>query len=206
MNLRLVGDSYTDRSRIVINPKAELSYELTCDAGKWMSPNPKVPQLYSMGEEGQRYAINERPAGSGEIPLGIYIGEAGTYTLKIVSDETTPEVYLVDRYKNEQVLLNREAYTFHAEAGTINDRFEVRLSESVTGNELSKEDSSVRLYTQEGSLYIRISEPSDVRIYTALGVLVTERLLNAGTTKIDLPSGLYLVNLNQTTTHKIFIH
>ncbi len=206
VNLRLVGDSYTDRSRIVINPKAELSYELTCDAGKWMSPNPKVPQLYSMGEEGQRYAINERPAGSGEIPLGIYIGEAGTYTLKIVSDETTPEVYLVDRYKNEQVLLNREAYTFHAEAGTINDRFEVRLSESVTGNELSKEDSSVRLYTQEGSLYIQISEPSDVRIYTALGVLVTERLLNAGTTKIDLPSGLYLVNLNQTTTHKIFIH
>lgn len=206
LNLRLVGDSYTDRSRIVINPKAELSYELTCDAGKWMSPNPKVPQLYSLGEEGQRYAINERPAGSGEIPLGLYIGEAGTYTLKIVSDETTPEVYLVDKYKNEQVVLNQEEYTFYAEAGTIDDRFEVRLSESVTSNELSKADAPVRLYTQEGSLYIQISEPSDVRIYTALGVLVTERLLNAGTTKIGLPSGLYLVNLNQTTTYKVFIH
>ena len=207
LNLRLVGESYTDRSRIVINPNAELSYELTCDAGKWMSSNPKVPQLYSLGEDGQRYAINERPAGSGQIPLGFYVGEAGTYTLKIMSDETTPEVYLVDKYKNEQVLLNREAYAFHAEAGTINDRFEVRLSESVvTGNELSKADAPVRVYTQEGSLYIQVSEPSSVRIYTALGVLATERPLKAGTTKIDLPSGLYLVNLNQTTTHKVFIH
>ena len=206
VNLRLVGESYTDRSRIVINPKAELSYELTCDAGKWMSPNPKVPQLYSLGEEGQRYAINERPAGSGQIPLGLYIGETGTYTLKIVSDETTPEVHLMDKYKNDQVLLNREEYTFYAEAGTIDDRFEVRLSESVTGNELSQADASVRLYTQEGSLYLQVAAPSDVRIYTALGVLVTERRLKAGTTKIDLPSGLYLVNLNQTTTHKVFIH
>ena len=206
VNLRLVGESYTDRSRIVINPKAKLSYELTCDAGKWMSPNPKVPQLYSLGEAGQRYAINERPAGSGQIPLGLYIGEAGSYTLKIVSDETTPEVYLVDKYTNEQVLLNREAYAFHAEAGTIDDRFEVRLSESVTGNELSKTDDPVRLYTQEGSLYIQVSEPSDVRIYTAWGVLATECQLKAGTTKIDLPAGLYLVNLNQATTHKVFIH
>ena len=206
LNLRLVGESYTDRSRIVINPKAKLSYELTCDAGKWMSPNPKVPQLYSLGEAGQRYAINERPAGSGQIPLGLYIGEAGSYTLKIVPDETTPEVYLVDKYTNEQVLLNREAYAFHAEAGTIDDRFEVRLSESVTGNELSKTDDPVRLYTQEGSLYIQVSEPSDVRIYTALGVLATECQLKAGTTKIDLPAGLYLVNLNQATTHKVFIH
>lgn len=206
LNLRLVGESYTDRSRIVINPKAKLSYELTCDAGKWMSPNPKVPQLYSLGEAGQRYAINERPAGSGQIPLGLYIGEAGSYTLKIVSDETTPEVYLEDKYTNEQVLLNREAYAFHAEAGTIDDRFEVRLLESVTGNELSKTDDPVRLYTQEGSLYIQVSEPSDVRIYTAWGVLATECQLKAGTTKIDLPAGLYLVNLNQATTHKVFIH
>lgn len=207
LNLRLVGESYTDRSRIVINPNAELSYELTCDAGKWMSSNPKVPQLYSLGEDGQRYAINERPAGSGQIPLGFYVGEAGTYTLKIMSDETTPEVYLVDKYKNEQVLLNREAYTFHAEAGTINDRFEIRLSESaITGNELAKADAPVRIYTQESSLYIQVAEPSSVRIYTALGVLATERQLEAGTTKIDLPSGLYLVNLNQATTHKVFIH
>lgn len=207
LNLRLVGESYTDRSRIVINPNAELSYELTCDAGKWMSSNPKVPQLYSLGEDGQRYAINERPAGSGQIPLGFYVGEAGTYTLKIMSDETTPEVYLVDKYKNEQVLLNREAYTFHAEAGTINDRFEIRLSESaITGNELAKADAPVRIYTQESSLYIQVAELSSVRIYTALGVLATERQLEAGTTKIDLPSGLYLVNLNQATTHKVFIH
>lgn len=207
LNLRLVGESYTDRSRIVINPKAKLSYELTCDAGKWMSPNPKVPQLYSLGEAGQRYAINERPAGSGQIPLGLYIGEAGNYILKIVPDETTPEIYLVDKYTNEQVLLNREDYTFYSEVGTIDDRFELRLSEStVTGNELSKADARVRVYTQEGSLYIQVSEPSDVRIYTSLGVLATERKLKAGTTKIDLPSGLYLVNLNQTTTHKVFIH
>ena len=162
--------------------------------------------LPQVGEEGQRYAINERPAGSGQIPLGLYIGETGTYTLKIVSDETTPEVHLMDKYKNEQVVLNREEYTFYAEAGTIDDRFEVRLSESVTGNELSQADASVRLYTQEGSLYLQVAAPSDVRIYTALGVLVTERRLKAGTTKIDLPSGLYLVNLNQTTTHKVFIH
>ena len=207
LNLRLVGESYTDRSRIVINPNAELSYELTCDAGKWMSSNPKVPQLYSLGKDGQRYAINERPAGSGQIPLGFYVGEAGTYTLKIMSDETTPEVYLVDKYKNEQVLLNQKAYTFYAETGTINDRFEIRLSESaITGNELAKADAPVRIYTQESSLYIQVAEPSSVRIYTALGVLATERQLEAGTTKIDLPSGLYLVNLNQATTHKVFIH
>ena len=104
-------------------------------------------------------------------------------------------------------MLNQKAYTFYAETGTINDRFEIRLSESaITGNELAKADAPVRIYTQENSLYIQVAEPSNVRIYTALGVLATERPLKAGTTKIDLPSGLYLVNLNQTTTHKVFIH
>lgn len=82
MNLRLSGETYTDRARIVINPSAQPGYDMNNDAVKWMSSNKEIPQFYTLGGEGKRYAINERPLGTGSVPVGLYVGQTGIYTFE----------------------------------------------------------------------------------------------------------------------------
>ena len=70
-NIEIASDTLSDATRIVLNEQASADYELECDASKFMSINEDVPQIYSIDNEGNRLAINERPAINGEIPLEV---------------------------------------------------------------------------------------------------------------------------------------
>ena len=201
LNLSLVGEDYVDRTRIVINPRALMKQELTCDAVKWMSPNPEVPQIYSLGSEDLRYAINERPEGTGRIAIGFYAGVAGCYTISLES--TSRAVYLLDKYENRQVDLSREKYYFVAESGTFDDRFELRLSGTTTNESLSID--TVRVWTNQQRLWVEAPTGSVIQIYSVAGSLVREGYLNNGLFSLNLPDGFYLVRVNETT-HKVTIH
>lgn len=90
----------------MINPEARIEYELTCDAVKWMSPKVEIPQLYSLDGSDRRYAINERPEGSGRIALGVYIGKVGTYELALPEGINGQSIILKDKYLNKEVDLS----------------------------------------------------------------------------------------------------
>ena len=61
------------------------------------------------------------------------------------------------------------------------------------------------IWSEAGNLYIRIDQPSIVRIYLVDGRLVQQISLSEGTKSISLPSGFYLVSLNNETTEKVFV-
>lgn len=204
INLQLKGDSYTDRTRLVINPTAQMGYDMHNDAVKWMSPDPDIPQCYTLGQDRKRYAINERPEGDGCIPLGLYIGKSGSYTLQIDVNRPETSLYLIDKQEKRTIDLGRTAYTFHAEQGTDEQRFELRVGEQPTSNE-TVETPFCRLLTEKGQLSIHADRETSVCIYTASGLQRYNRVIPAGTATIPLEAGFYIVRINEST-HKVIIH
>ena len=132
-NFTLANAEFTDRARLVINPKAQMDYEISCDASKFMSDNAAVPQLY-VYDNGIRYAIDERPQGNGVVKLGMYFGKTGEYTIAMTGNNTeNADVMLTDNETGQQVNLAEDAYTFTAQAGTNESRFTLQMGNETTG-------------------------------------------------------------------------
>lgn len=160
-NIFLSAGEFSDRARIVVNPEAREGYELERDASKMMATNAAVPQIYII-DGGINYAIDERPLGSGQFTLGTIFANAGEYTLRLETRGEAQTAILTDRLTGETFDLTQGGeYTFHAEAGTANDRFTLTIGDEATGiYSLTPNPSSVG----EGSIYDlsgrRISQPT----------------------------------------------
>ena len=92
-----------------------------------MSFDNNAAQLFTLQND-VRYAINERPLQNGIIELGMTIGTTGSYTITL-STKVEGEVYLVDRETGIETRLDgTEGYTFHADKGTSEGRFYIRIA------------------------------------------------------------------------------
>ena len=153
VNLSLTDRTFTDKTRIVLNEEAREDYELDCDAGKFMSLRPEVPQLYSIGRDGTHYAINERPLSDGKVSLGIYIPEDGEYTISVTRNDAE-RVRLSDSETGQTVDLDEGGYTFQARKGTYARRLSLWIDTDATGIiEIASEggaDSPASWYTMDG--------------------------------------------------------
>lgn len=157
------SEERTDRTRLVLNPKASMDYELTCDASKFMSTDVTMPQIYTLDTRGTSYAINERPESDGGVHMGLYIPSAGTYTLSINRNNKQLPVLLYDTELDQTINLHEEDYTFYAKGGTLNNRF-ILFGGTVTNiDSTHATDGDVhQLYDLQGR---RISENSRGGIY-----------------------------------------
>ena len=205
INLVLKGDTYTDKSRVVINPEARIEYELTCDAVKWMSPKAEIPQLYSLDGSDRRYAINERPEGSGRIALGVYIGKVGTYELALPEGINGQSIILKDKYLNKEVDLSLKNYSFQAEEGTFNDRFELLLSSGVVTGTEAPENQQGMAYAQDGNLVVEALAGTSVTVYSYTGVPLINHTMNQSRWITSLSTGFYLVRIGDHT-YKVIMH
>lgn len=151
-NLSLSNGETSDRTRIVINPKAEMSYNEAYDAGKMMSERTLTAQLYTIGDDID-YAINERPLGDGIIHIGVRFAKNGTYTLALEGDKTA---ILIDHQEGKQVELDANGYTFTAKAGECRDRFTISWSNGgvtgINGIYQDTELSNMSLFSLDGKM------------------------------------------------------
>ena len=146
---------HQDQTRVVLNDGASMDYELTCDASKMMSMDASVPQIFSLGNEGTSYSINERPVGDGTVVLGFYAGKAGEYTIKL-SRNGAEAVTLIDLQTGDETDLVNYEYTFTADAGTVNSLFVLNFSPVVTGiNAIESEDADNAAYNTNGQRVIK---------------------------------------------------
>lgn len=153
MDITITGGDKEDNTRIVLNEEASLSYEMTCDAGKMMSMEASVPQIYTLGEDGTRYAINERPVGEGLVMLGFHAGTSGKYTIAL--DRCMADrVFLTDFETGETTELTANEYTFTAEAGNNDVRFAIGFiaddETGIAGIEEKAVGSTPKVYTIDG--------------------------------------------------------
>lgn len=196
-NLYLHKDTLSDRTRFVINADAEIGYDMSCDASKFMSSDRRVPQLFTV-EGDVHYAINERPMDNGVIALGAYFGSEGTYTLALDTDVQT-EVMLVDKQTGEEVNLAAADYTFYAASGTVTDRFEIKLGGVTSVEENLAQQVSVQAV--DGQIVVNGAEDTVAVVYTADGKLIATVQGNAA---LNVVSGLYIVKV-QGKSYKVSV-
>lgn len=200
-NFSLSDGTYTDRTRVVVNPKKSMEYELVCDAAKFMSDNSMVPQLFTLDAEGRRYAINERPLGDGVVALGCYVGVTGMYTLSLVNvPQGVDEVMLIDKQTDCEIHLEQDSYTFTAEAGLYLNRFELRLkTDNATGTDACQNSSAVQVTSGNGEIMVKAHPGDELVVYGANGQLVARQFLTQSTTALPVMPGFYLVCIGKDT-------
>ena len=133
-NLTLSGENTSDRTRVVLNDEASMIYEMNKDAAKFASTVPTVAQIYSWNGE-SRYAINERPTGSGIVNLGVHCGTKGTYTIAL-ANAVDGQVILEDKLMNISTEITADkGYSFEAEAGDDDSRFVLHITRGIGGGD-----------------------------------------------------------------------
>lgn len=123
INVTLSDGENTDRTRVVYNNEKSASYEMACDAAKFMSTEA-VPQLFTVNG-GVQYAINERP--QGEVELGFKSPKAGTYTISMARMDAPMLLKDLKTGVTFDFTVGEE-YVFEAEAGTNTSRFVLLLN------------------------------------------------------------------------------
>ena len=154
-NLAIFNDNEptaADETRVVINDEASLSYELGCDAAKFMSFDTTVSQLLTLDTEGNCYAINERPMADGQVSLAYYAGQESLFTIKAIRADG--EVFLYDALLDKTVDLTSEDYAFESEAtnGVNNSRFTLTFKVNGGGATYIKDIEDERL-NNDNSVY-----------------------------------------------------
>lgn len=192
LNLTVSGNDYDDRTRVVINDKASVNYEMTTDASKFMSSNKAVPQIYSIQTDG-KYAINERPMDEGTVDLGLYAGVSGDYTIAL-SEQSSLDVILTDKYTDKSCCLNNSEFSFTSDAGTFDDRFTLSFSAEATSISNIVESDDIRISGIDGGLSITSDGITTIEVYSTTGVLVGAANTSAAT--FNLGEGVYIVNAN----------
>jgi len=150
-DIQIVSGELNDKTRLVVNPEATMEYEIGRDASKFFADGTATPQIYSLDADGTQYAINERPADSGTLRLGIIFAADGEYTLKAIRNQIG-EVILTDHETGIMTNLQENDYTFDAKAGTSNARFSISFSKGTTGigDALNSEKAEKEVYTLDG--------------------------------------------------------
>ncbi len=207
IRLEINNGSLTDETVIQINPLTTNTFDTKYDARKLFSINPYLPQIFTIDENNQVYAINTIPETGKTIPLGIKIPEIGYYSISLKS-LTLPgtRIYLKDSTLKKTVFLNLEpAYDFYAEKGLDYNRFKLIFSPNHPPVVSEKLNDLTLLQNQQFSFQIPSSVFNDpdsnetltvtIDTTTLPGWIKTDKLTISGTA---LDTGTFEITLLAT--------
>ncbi len=181
----------SDRTRVVLNEQAAIGYETMRDAGKWMGEG-NVPQLYTYDEEGNKYAINERPVGNGIVNLGFSTKQNGHFTISLPRNSAR-KVILVDNEEGLTIDLTSQDYAFMANAGTHDKRFTLYMNGYTTGIDGVSVNDAVKVV--EGGLFVG-STNGAVEVFSLDGI---KKTAVSASGFVALPAGCYIIKCNGQT-------
>ncbi len=193
-DIQLTNGTKTDETRAIINENASLAYEIGRDAAKFMTMESDAPQVFTIDSEGNNLAFNERPLADGKIRLGIYVGEAGVYMLKMSPSQENVQLY--DAVTGKTTSLSDEAYHFAIDnPGFYTDRFTLSLAaENITAiGAAPSADASIAAVA--GGVEVRPASATEILVYGTDGRQVAYAKAVSGKTVINLPAGLYVVKV-----------
>lgn len=184
----------------MLNPDAADGYEISRDAAKFMNGDETCPMLYTIDDEGNRLAINERPVGDGHVALGVRLPEAGRF--EISAGRVDGVVELTDNLTGEtRSLAAGGSLAFETEtAGTFDDRFTLRLAPVGTGIFLvGVESLTAEVRVVDGGIEIAGAEGLGVTVAALDGRLMFDGECAADSMLIALPAGVYVVRAGAQT-------
>ncbi len=136
--------------------------------------------IYSLIED-NKYNIQGRPLPfnkKDEVPLGIFIPNAGTYSIAIAGIDglfNNHKIFLKDRYRNVIYNIKSTPYSFSTAAGTINDRFSIIYKNHELNKEFDSNENEIKVATNDK---IEISSNNEiiksVTVFDVLGRKLVE--------------------------------
>jgi len=199
VRLKIEGGGFFDETVIRFDPNSSSSFDGNYDAYEILSMNLDVPQLFSLSnDETTMFSINTMPLLSGDqyIPLGIKVGKAAKYSIKMISFENfsmVPAISLKDENTGSSInLLKDSIYFFTTELGQDNERFVLHINvDAVDIPEDNGSGDNIELFTYNDKLYIKINDAeikgASVGVYDLLGREIIEHQINQGSLQtIDL--------------------
>jgi len=131
INLKIEQNGFTDETIIRTLPTESgvtENHDGNYDAYKMFSWDKTKPQLYSLSSNlFDEFAVNSFPefTSNKSVDLGIYIGEAGNYSINVTDFSfTNVRVYLEDKTSNNFIdFISNPNYQFYSELGTFTNRF-----------------------------------------------------------------------------------
>ncbi|MDE6444683.1 MAG: leucine-rich repeat domain-containing protein [Muribaculaceae bacterium] len=182
----------SDRARIVFNPEAEYSYEIGRDVAKFFSDQSASPFIYTLDNGGNPLAINERPAGNGEVQLILSAKVAGTYQLSASHADGTVEIRDVKTGKVTPLLHGESINVEIPGEEETCSRYVALIKESATSgvDEVKTKGILPQIIAGEGSITVSGNDGT-LEIYSSDGKLMH---IVEGNGTIALIPGLYIVH------------
>ncbi|MBP6934083.1 MAG: InlB B-repeat-containing protein [Paludibacteraceae bacterium] len=208
--LVMTSPTYSEKTGIIMANDGSLNlYEQNKDLLMMGSWGKKYPQLYTCGASNKKMAFNHiAKATQTTLRVGIYVGQAETYTFSL-SNKEVPAISVILRDKllgiDTDLLLND--YTFNANTGYANSRFELIINRKADGTTgvLNTTDYAVQFTQNNGKLTISGVEPgTDIRLFDMAGRCIHQSKAQETTTLQSLPSGIYTAIVG-TEAHKIVV-
>lgn len=210
LRLTVSNSSYKDETLIRFLEHATDDFDPSLDAHKLFSPVDAVPQMYTiMNNDEEEYAINSLLSDdmNETIPLGIKIGEAGEYTLKVTeySFDDDISVYLEDELMDESINLDKQdEYVFVSDVLNNTERFKIVFSTEVI-TEIDDELNGIKnlnLYANSNLIYIINNSgetiDANIAVFDILGrQVLTENASISGTYQLETNNlqGAYVVRI-----------
>lgn len=199
--LQTLGEAYSDKLYIGINPGTTDGFDLQNDAYKLLAYTDGVSELYSYTGD-RKLSIDVRPAPQ-VVQLGFTNTKSGEYQLGIQDISDIPVVMLEDTKTNTFHDLLAGAYAFSYTAGESDKRFLLHLGVSaVTENPKSE----AAIYSNLNTVYINLKGQSqgNIYVYNMAGQLITTQPAKQGMNEIRLQhSGNYIVKVVDRTNSTV---
>lgn len=191
IDLVLSSNDLTDKTRVVLNDAASLTYETACDASKFFTMDGGVSQIYTLDSEATEYAINERPVTDGNIQLGVMIDASGKHSISMQRNDAQT-VVLIDHVAGTTHDLSLGEYTFTAEAGTYTNRFTLSVSKAPT-TAIDAADAVMATVKSSGNAIYVNGVEGYVAVFSVDGRKVAEAESDGNVVFDDMQQGSYLV-------------
>ena len=207
VQLTFTSTTGSDNTNLIMDNNQSTAYEIGQDLEKWLTTETTKPQVYTL-LSGTNYAYNALPMNSvNNLPVGFYTKTDGS-TIISVDGTRAPslsKLLLTDNGVSPATVtdLLSSNYTFIATAGTNNTRFAITAQRITTDNNLIwNEMGEIGISMVNGKLLMANILPSTtVRVYDALGRLVTNKTATGNSLEIKLNArGIYTVQLQSGTT------
>ena len=211
VRVQLDNDSTKDNTVVRFDTKASATIDNDFDAVR-MFLDETVPYIYST-DGNTRYAINGQPfpETSGEYPLTVNLTKTGNHSLNAIQLQGLDNynVYLVDNSTGFTAdLKTNPVVTFSASAGLVRDRFILKVTNVLTGNEAPVSSRGLfNIYNGQGFVNIQTlsdewdGQQGSILVLDITGKTVSD-LRNTGFSRnsiirIPAPSvkGLYIIEL-----------
>ena len=204
--LQTLGESYSDKLYIGINPGTTEGFDLQNDAYKLLAYTDGISELYSYTGD-KKLSIDVRPAAQ-SIQLGFTNTRSGEYQLGLQDIADIPVAMLEDTKTNTFHDLQAGAYSFSYTAGESDKRFLLHLGVSAVP-ENTKSETTV--YSNLNTVYIQMKGQmqGNITIYNIAGQQVASRQAAPGLNEIKIQqAGNYIVKVitgKSTVVKKVYV-